>query len=207
MTLKEVDLATAIGRKFPEHIAMVVSVDKDNNPNIMPTGRARLVTNRKPLLCIIVVDKDRYTYDLISDSKEFCMCYPSRRQREDVLFCGTHSGRSINKLELTKLKMVPSTKLRTPLIDDSVACFECKLRAKVDVGIHTIFIGEILAGHVSEYTEKLYSLCTWPVKGANGFKTISEISNEDIKESISSSIIALKDAKELKNQKDDIPKR
>lgn len=195
MVLKKVDIATAIGRKFPEHIAMVVSVDEKNNPNVMPIGRSRLITNRKPLLCVIVIDKDRYTHDLISDAKEFCFCYPSRNQKEDVLFCGTYSGRNVNKFEMTKLKTVQSTMLRTPLIDDSVACFECKLRTKVDVGIHTIFIGEILMGYISEYIEKLYNLCTWPVRGVDGFKTISELTSKDIKEAISSGTIALKDAK------------
>lgn len=103
---------------------------------------------------------------------------------------------------MTKLKKIPSTILHAPLIHDSVTCFECKLRTKVGVGIHTTFISEILMGRISEYTKKLHNPCTWPVSGADGFKTISELSSEDIKEAISSGMMALQDAKKLKKEKE-----
>ncbi|MBS3793116.1 flavin reductase, partial [Candidatus Bipolaricaulota bacterium] len=66
--------------------------------------------------------------------------------------------------------------VEAPLIEDSVACYECKKRGSFDAGDHTLFLGEIVATHVSEiHTQKIYTTEGWAKQGPEGFKTIAEI--------------------------------
>ena len=92
------------------------------------------------------------------DTKEFTVCIPSFLQAKDTLFCGAHSGWKVDKLSKTKFVVLPAKKVITPLIDGSLACFECKLIDKMETSDHTIFLGEIVAAHVSGEKEGLINL-------------------------------------------------
>lgn len=167
--MKEVSLSEAINRKYPEGVTMVVAIDEDGTPNAMPAGWC-MFTSGEPIMLAVSIGFKRYTHKLLKNSDEFVVTYPSEIQKEDVLYCGSISGADVNKFKKTNLKIVPASKLKTPLIEDSVVCFECKKRGSVDTGDHTIFIGEIVAAHISEkYSDKIYTF------GQAELKTISEL--------------------------------
>jgi flavin reductase (DIM6/NTAB) family NADH-FMN oxidoreductase RutF len=63
----------------------------------------------------------------------------------------------VNKLENCKLKTIPSQKVKPPILENSIACFECKVTKTCDAGDHTIFIGEIVASYTSDIKEKVYN--------------------------------------------------
>jgi len=74
------------------------------------------------------------------------------------LLCGAHSGWDTDKLAKTKFKTLPAKEVSTPLLDESLACFECRLIDQMQTSDHTIFLGEILAAHVSGENEGLINL-------------------------------------------------
>ncbi len=92
------------------------------------------------------------------------------------MFCGSKSGADVNKLEETELETDSASKVDTPLIEDSVACFECEKVNSFETGDHVIFVGEVVAADVSdEYDEKVYMIEGWMDKGVDGLKTMSEL--------------------------------
>lgn len=158
MNLKGVSVEKAIEKKYPEPIILVTSVDKNGRANIIVLAWY-MQTSFQPRLFAISIGKTRYSHKLISESKEFVLVFPSQKMKEQTLFCGTHSGKSIDKFKETGLIAVSSKKVKAPLIDGCLANFECKVVNSVDSGDHTIFVGEVLAAYASidESLKRLYA--------------------------------------------------
>lgn len=173
--MKEVSINEAISRKYPEWITMVVSTDDNGNPNAMPVGWC-MFTSHEPRMMAVSIGFERYTHNLLENGKEFVVSFPSKQQKEEVLYCGNNSGSDVDKFSETDLETTPASKVETPLIKESVACFECKKRGTLKTGDHRIFSGEIVAAHVSEESkEKIYTVENWYERGAGGFRAINEM--------------------------------
>jgi flavin reductase (DIM6/NTAB) family NADH-FMN oxidoreductase RutF len=85
---------------------------------------------------------------------------------QEVLVCGTKSGRDIDKLKETNLKKLPARKVKVPLIDGCVVNFECRLVEDLPVGDHVLLVGEILTAHISEQDKRrLYNFGNLQFKG------------------------------------------
>lgn len=176
--MKQVTIKKALQVRYPQSLVNVVSIDSDHKPNAMPAGWYMRTSSSPPLMAISVAF-ERYTHQLIEASKEFVLSFPSQENRESLLYCGTHSGKNVDKFEHTELTTTPSAELRTPLIDNSVACLECQLADGWDTGDHTIFVGEVVAAHKSrEKNEKLYNKGGYWDQGANAFKTLRELHSD-----------------------------
>ena len=147
--MKEVRIEEAWRRKYPEQVVLVVTVSKEGKPNIITLGWS-MPTSLAPPMVAISIGKTRYSHKLLSEVGEFSLCFPSENQKDAVIFCGTYSGREYDKFKETGLKPLPSKYIRPPIIEGSVAAFECKVVKSVETGDHTIFVGEILTAYVSE---------------------------------------------------------
>ncbi len=173
--MKSVEMREAINRKYPEWIFQLVTVDEAGKPNAMPAGWCTFCSG-DPVMMAVSVAFARYTYELMEKSEEFVLALPNPEQKEAVYYCGTHSGRDVNKFEETKLETVPAAKVDVPLIEDSVACYECRKTDSLVTGDHKIYAGEVVAAHLSEeFSRTLYTTRGWHEEGPEGFKTIEEI--------------------------------
>lgn len=156
--MREVPINEAVSRRFPEQLFLLGSMDKKGKANIMPIAWCML-TSFDPYMVAISVCKERYSHSLISQNKEFTLAFPTADMKEEVLFCGTHSGRDMDKLKESGLKLMPAKKVKAPLIDQCNVNLECKVIAEIDTGSNTIFVGEILVAYISEQARKgLYTL-------------------------------------------------
>lgn len=179
--MKQVEPRTAIERKHPSWIFQVVTADKDGRTNAMPASWCTF-SSAEPIMMAVSVAFERYTHKLMEAADDFVLAFPNKEQKEAVYYCGRNSGKNVDKFEKTNLETIPAAEVNSPLIEDSVACFECKKSGSIKSGDHTIFVGEVVATHVSEkFTEKIYTTRGWHKKGAEGFKTIAEINdNEEV---------------------------
>ena len=84
--------------------------------------------------------------------------YNSQSQRKDILYCGSVSGWKEDKFKHCKFKTIRSKKVKPPILENSIACFVCKVTKTCNTGDHTIFIGEILVSYVSGRKDKTYNL-------------------------------------------------
>ncbi len=157
--MKQVGYSQAIKSKFPEPVALAVSIDeKHGRPDIVTLGWAMCTSNDPPMLAISV-GHTRYSRETIARTGEFVLAFPSAEQAQASLFCGTCSGRTHDKFAESDLTPLPSSQVAPPLIAGACANFECKVVATCESGDHTIFVGEVVASHVSDPPKpRLYTL-------------------------------------------------
>jgi flavin reductase (DIM6/NTAB) family NADH-FMN oxidoreductase RutF len=65
-------------------------------------------------------------------------------------YCGFVSGKDTDKFAATGLTPVLARKIRVPLIKECPVNLECVLRHFITLGMHDLFIGEIVNIHVDE---------------------------------------------------------
>jgi len=102
----------------------------------------------------ISVGKARYSHKLISEGGEFVFAVPGEDLWGEVLFCGTRSGRNVDKFKETGLTPRPASKIKPPLIEECLVNLECKLVGQLDTGDHTIFVGKIVETWISEQKKR-----------------------------------------------------
>lgn len=149
MSLVEVPVEEAWKRKYPERTVLVVSIGKEGKPNIITVGW-NMPTSGKPPLVAISIGKTRYSHKLISQTGEFVVAFPSIDMEDAVIFCGTVSGRDVDKFKETGLTPIPAKYVKPPLIAEATVNMECRVVATLETGDHTIFVGEILATYISK---------------------------------------------------------
>lgn len=163
--LKEVPVQEAWRRKYPERTVLAVSVSKEGKPNIITLGW-NMPTSFSPPMVAISVGLTRYSHKLISESHEFVLAFPSEDMKDAVLFCGTHSGRDVDKFKATGLTPIKAKYVKPPLIAEATVNMECQVVGSIRTGDHTIFVGEILAAYISDEDKPiLFNIGNWVLKG------------------------------------------
>ena len=155
--MEEVAVSKAWNKKYPEQIGLAVTVDEKGTANVIALGWV-MPTSGSPPMAAISVGHGRYSHELIQQCKEFVLAFPNEDQGREMLFCGTKSGRDVNKEKESGFEFVPAKQVKPPLIKGCVANFECKLVSQHETGDHTIFVGEILTAHVEDGKGRLYTL-------------------------------------------------
>jgi flavin reductase (DIM6/NTAB) family NADH-FMN oxidoreductase RutF len=82
--------------------------------------------------------------------KAFTVSIPSAKYVKEVDFFGIVSGRDTNKFELTGLNAIKSEVVHAPYVKEFPLVHECVVKTSIDLGLHTMFIGEILDSKVDE---------------------------------------------------------
>ena len=116
---------------------------------------------RKPIMTVMV-RKSRFTHGIIEKASSFTVNIPTNDLEEALNFCGTKSGRDVDKFKEGKLSVVPAQKVDTPIIKLSGFHYECKIVCKSEINpdflckeykedlyannnYHTFYFGEIVA--------------------------------------------------------------
>jgi len=124
--------------------ALLVATDKDGRPNAMTIGWAQIGIIWGRRIMSVMVRPSRYTYGCVEASRDFTVCVPYPDQADAVLFCGTESGRDVDKFEECGFTAEPSHGLKSPTIAECGVCYECQ------VVNHADFVPEHLLPDVCE---------------------------------------------------------
>lgn len=146
-------------------ILLTTKVSDEVNSMTVSWGNIGRMWNRPVFM--VMVRKERHTYNLIEKSGEFTVSIPYEDMKEAVAFLGSKSGRDMNKLEALNIGTVKGEVINTPVLDIKGLHYECKVVYKtemtdkdLDVNIeerwyskeshHTLYFGEIVASYVIE---------------------------------------------------------
>lgn len=105
--------------------------------------------SKNPPLFAIAVAKGHHSHKLIDRSGVYVINVPNEYLLKEVFYCGTHSGRDVDKFAETKLTPEPGEFVEVPHIQECVAYLECRVSSAYTVGDHTLFIGEVLKAEVT----------------------------------------------------------
>ena len=128
--------------------AVVVSCGLDQ-PNLITLAWVGTVCSEPPAVSI-AVRPERYSYNLLVEAGEFVVNLPGAGQVNIVDHCGSVSGRDVDKWAACNLTPAPANKIRTPLIAECPVALECRVSHQLTLGVHDLFIGEVLAVQVDE---------------------------------------------------------
>lgn len=135
---------------FPVPAVLVTSRLGEGEPNIITIAWTGILNSEPPVVYISVRPAGRHSYSLIKESGEYVINIPSAGQAGVVDYCGTVSGKEVNKFKETGLTPVPASKVKAPLIAECPVNIECKVQQVLPLGSHHIFIADVLAVHYNE---------------------------------------------------------
>lgn len=147
--MKQVSPSEAISRKYPEWIILVVARDAEGKPNVMPAGWG-MVCSGDPRLVCVSVGLTRYTHQCIEATGEFVFAWAGEAQAELVKYSGSCSGAECSKFEDFDIPTAEPSVIGVPLLAEAAANLECTVAAAHRTGDHTVFVGEVVAGHVPQ---------------------------------------------------------
>lgn len=133
---------------FPTPTLIVGSYDKDDRPNAAAVAWGGICCSSPP--CVnISLRKATYSYGSIMHHGAFTVNVPSEDFLRESDYFGVASGRDHDKLKETGLTAVRSELVHAPFIDEFPISLECRLIHSHELGLHTIFIGEVLDAKVA----------------------------------------------------------
>ena len=163
--LKYMSIADEAMRKIKR--GAFLTVKSGAGLNIMTIGWATFgFIWQKPIL-MVAVRPTRYTFGIIEKAADFTVTVPSGNMLKETTFCGTKSGRDVNKFEACNLPTADGNHTVSPIIGVPGIHLECKivfksamepacLDADYDRALypqkdyHTLYFGEILACYETE---------------------------------------------------------
>ena len=136
-------------RRFlePGPIVLVSSAYK-NETNIMTMGW-HMVMEFSPALVGCLISSANHSFEMIRRSKQCVINLPTQDLAAKVVKIGNSTGRDIDKFSEFGLTPKPGTHVRSPLIDECYANFECRLTDASWVGKYNLFVFEVVKAHVA----------------------------------------------------------
>ncbi|WP_022855529.1 flavin reductase family protein [Thermodesulfobacterium thermophilum] len=93
-----------------------------------------------------------YTKELIDKYQAFSV---NITENYELIFnVGSVKGREIDKIKKFAIKTKPSPNFKLPLLEESMATFECKVLEGIKVGDHVFYIGEVLFWEAKAFDEE-----------------------------------------------------
>lgn len=163
MNIKEISYNEMLGSVMEQlpHGAFL-TVQKGDIINTMTVGWCMVGYMWNRPVFQILVRTSRYTYGLFEKNSAFTVSFPlSGDMNDKLIFCGSHSGRDVNKIEACGLTLFPARKVGVPVIEDCDLFYECRIVAQQKLPIenlrdnhshepddghyHVMFYGEIVS--------------------------------------------------------------
>jgi flavin reductase (DIM6/NTAB) family NADH-FMN oxidoreductase RutF len=107
----------------------------------------------KPLMLMVSIAPARHTHNLIKESGFFAINALDESMQNYAAAFGFKSGRKVDKFQNVPYFDAPHG---SPILNGSLAFFECKVADIFHAGDHNLFIGEVVAARLlKENTEPL----------------------------------------------------
>jgi len=127
----------------PSPVWVIGSYDAEGKPNMMTASWVGVCCSDPP--CVTVSLREAtYTYGNIKQSGAYTVNIPSEELAAVAAFTGRVSGRDRDKFAATGLTPVRSELVNAPLVREFPLTVECKVIKTIELGLHTMFIGEIM---------------------------------------------------------------
>lgn len=128
---------------LPAPVWVICTYDLNGKANAMTASWAGICCSNPPCLSVSL-RKATYSYDAIVNRKAFTVNIPSAEYMAATDYFGVASGRKDDKFARTKLTPIASQLVDAPYIGEFPIVIECSLLHTFEIGLHTIFVGEIL---------------------------------------------------------------
>ena len=119
---------------------------KDNILTVAWTGT--ICTD--PAMCYISIRKERYSYDLIKNSKEFCINLTTKDLAYATDYAGVKSGKNEDKIKALNLHLSKGENKYAKILKESPVNIECEVTEIKELGSHDMFLAKVKCVHVDK---------------------------------------------------------
>jgi flavin reductase len=142
------DLFRSLMRNIASSVA-VITTNHNSNPHGM-TATAVCSVSANPPTVLIVVNRSTRSHPLIAASKAFVVNILSEHQSA---IGDRFAGKVDNQFDGIEFTSGPSG---CPIIKEAAAYVECRTVADQEIGTHTIFVGRVIGGGITQTRPLLY---------------------------------------------------
>ncbi len=147
--MKKIKLDTTKSFGFPMPVVLIGSV-VEGKTNFMTAAWTARIESTPPLIAVALAN--HHTNVGILENKEFSINIPDDSIVSKVDYCGTTSGRTVDKSQV--FRVFNGDLDYAPMIGECPVTMECSLYKIIEILKHSIFIGEVKA----VYSENKYVL-------------------------------------------------
>jgi flavin reductase (DIM6/NTAB) family NADH-FMN oxidoreductase RutF len=141
---------------FPNPVLVVCTYDTDGKANAATLAWGGVASSEPPAISI-AVQPVRYTYEALLQRKAFTVNLVPAKYAAEADYFGMISGRNADKFSVTGLTPTRSKLVDAPYIEEFPYALECEVTHTLDLGRHTLFVGEIKGAKLDEDAENLWS--------------------------------------------------
>ncbi len=148
-----IELVNKVTWKIPNVLCLVGSRSEDEWNGMTLSWMTQV--SMEPVLIAISVDQSAITHRLIKESGVFTVnLWDAEDTRTFVKFSkpALKEGMALNE------RPIREGETGAPVFDEAVVYIECEVRNAVDVGTHTLFLGEVVAAGVRDDEAKIASM-------------------------------------------------
>jgi len=128
---------------LPSPVLIIGTYGSRRRPNIMNAAWGGIASSKPPCISVSLREAT-LTYHNIRQAEAFTVNFPSEKHVREADFVGMVSGREHDKFKETRLTPEKSKLVNAPIVREFPYALECKLVRQVELGLHTMFIGEIV---------------------------------------------------------------
>ena len=134
---------------FPNPIIVVCTYDAQGKANAATLAWGGVASSEPPAVSI-AVQPPRYTFTALNERKAFTVNLVPAKYVAEADYFGIASGRDADKFAVTGLTPVKSDVVDAPYIAEFPYVLECHVAHMLDLGRHTLFIGEVMGTLIEE---------------------------------------------------------
>lgn len=108
-------------------VVMVSVADEEGHDNIITVAWAGTVCTNPPMVSISV-RPERYSYKMLTDTREFVINLTTEKLAFATDYCGVKSGRDVDKFKELRLTREKASHVGVPMIGESPVSIECRVR-------------------------------------------------------------------------------
>jgi flavin reductase (DIM6/NTAB) family NADH-FMN oxidoreductase RutF len=127
--------------------AVLVGAEVDGKANFMTVAWCGIAAQTPPAITV-AIRQQRHTLKGIAEHRNFSVNIPSANMAKKVDYCGIYSGKNRDK---SAVFTTFNGKLAgAPLIAECPINLECQVIHQLDLGSHSLIVGEIVETHVAK---------------------------------------------------------
>jgi flavin reductase (DIM6/NTAB) family NADH-FMN oxidoreductase RutF len=107
------------------------------------------------MVCFCFIRPERYTFELMEEHDYFSICFFDLAYKKALEFCGTYSGREMDKIAQSGLK-AKFSEIGTPYIEEAKLVYECRKIYSQDVDPDRFLDAEIHSNYSDHDYHRMY---------------------------------------------------
>lgn len=112
----------------------------------------------QPMIYAISIGKTRFSLNLVKQTRVFVVNFMTKDFEKEILFCGRHSGKDLDKFKETGLEKEEAETINCPRLKQALGYLECKVFEEIETGDHILFIGEVTKADLKARGKRLFHL-------------------------------------------------